>query len=366
MIILPIVAFTSALDCPTDQVYTKITKKTMYFAVEESFKIYSGSTVIYTSPSLIDSDEREIEVCLSGPENHQYTLEMIDSYGDSWSDGAWIKFEGINGNVMYKEMMTEGSTQREPLSLYSPINKNEAWKHTNNPSGSWKIYGYDDDDWINYVSGGEAVSGQGVLYFRRQFTGVENMAAFELQLYYRFGVAAYINGAEVYRDNMPDGEPTSSTPATGGYTTYSFHGMIRPANEVAVLSVLAVEVHPIDLSTTGFVQFDGFISLMAGLSSTNNCFVVPNEVTATSTDFSNPNYAVSFSRNSGAYLSSPPGSLTVEILGSIPHINSYRLWPYTSPTYGPSSFTIQATMSTASSWQSLILVSGQTYGCNGI
>ena len=100
---------------------------------------------------------------------------------------------------------------------------------------------------------------------------------------------------------------------------------------------------------------------MAGLSSTNNCFVVPNELTVTTIGFTNPTYAITFTRNTAAYLSSPPGSLTVEILGSIPHINSYRLWPYTSPTYGPSSFTIQATMSTASSWQSLILVSGQTY-----
>ena len=167
------------------------------------------------------------------------------------------------------------------------------------------------------------------------------MAAFELQLNYQFGVVAYINGAEVYRDNMPDGEPTSSTVATGSYSSYDYHGIIRSANEVTVSSILAVEVHPVDLSTSVFIQFDGFISLMAGLSSSNNCFVVPNEVTATSTGFENPNYAVAFSRNTGAYISSPPGSLTFEISGSIPYINSFRLWPYTQPTNGPSSFSIE-------------------------
>ena len=124
------------------------------------------------------------------------------------------------------------------------------------------------------------------------------MATFELQLNYRFGVVAYINGAEVYRDNMPDGEPTSSTVATGSYSSYDYHGIIRSANEVTVSSILAVEVHPVDLSISGQIQFDGFISLMAGLSSSNNCFVVPNEVTATSTGFENPNYAVAFSRHS--------------------------------------------------------------------
>ena len=125
--VLAVLAF--ALDCSSNQVYTKITKKTGYYANEESFKIYSGSTEVYTSPSLTNSEERVIEVCLSASTNYQYSLEMTDSYGDSWSDGAWIKFESINGNVVYKAMMTAGSSQTEPLSLYSPINKYETWKY---------------------------------------------------------------------------------------------------------------------------------------------------------------------------------------------------------------------------------------------
>ncbi|KNB41646.1 hypothetical protein JH06_4874, partial [Blastocystis sp. subtype 4] len=353
--------FTFALDCSSTQVYTKITKKTEYFASEESFTIYSGSTEVYTSPSLTNSEERVIEVCLSASTNYQYTLEMADGYGDSWSDGAWIQFESINGNVVYKAMMTEKSLQTEPLSLYSPINKNEAWKYTANASGDWKAYNYGDSSWTDYTSGGEVVTGQGTQYFRRQFIGVNNMAAFELQLNYRYGVVAYINGVEVYRDNMADGEPTSSTPATGSYTTYTFHGVIRPANEVTVSSVLAVEVHPVDLTTSVIIQFDGFISLMAGLSSTNNCFVVPNELTVTTIGFTNPTYAISFSRNSGASISSPPGSLTFEISGSVPQINSFRVWPYTSTTSSPRSFSIESTVSTASSWQTILSVSGQTY-----
>ena len=87
---------------------------------------------------------------------------MTDSYGDSWSDGAWIKFESINGNVVYKAMMTAGSSQTEPLSLYSPINKYETWKYTANASGDWKVYSFDDSTWTDYMAGREAVVGQGV------------------------------------------------------------------------------------------------------------------------------------------------------------------------------------------------------------
>ncbi|KNB41501.1 hypothetical protein JH06_5108 [Blastocystis sp. subtype 4] len=359
LLVLSVLAF--ALDCSSNQVYTKITKKTGYYANEESFKIYSGSTEVYTSPSLTNSEERVIEVCLSASTNYQYSLEMTDSYGDSWSDGAWIKFESINGNVVYKAMMTAGSSQTEPLSLYSPINKYETWKYTANASGDWKVYSFDDSTWTDYTAGGEAISGQGTQYFRRQFVGVNSMAAFEMQLNYRYGIVAYINGVEVYRDNMADGTPSSSTPATGSYTTYGYRGLIRPANEVTASSVLAVEVHPVDLTTTVFIQFDGFLSLMAGLSSTNNCFVVPNDMTVTATGFTNPTYAITFTRNTGAYLSTPPGSLTFEISGSIPQINSFRVWPYTSITLSPRSFSIEGAMSTTSSWQTVLSISEQTY-----
>ena len=161
LVISLIAIIASSLDYSSNQVYTKITKKTRSFSSEQSFRIYSGSTVVYTS-SFAASGEREIEVCLSASTNHQYTLEMLDSYGDSWADGAWIKFESINGNVMYKTMMTEGRTQTEPLSLYSPINKNEPWKYTNNLSGNWKEYSFDDSTWTDYMAGREAVVGQGV------------------------------------------------------------------------------------------------------------------------------------------------------------------------------------------------------------
>ncbi|KAK8806653.1 hypothetical protein WA171_004334 [Blastocystis sp. BT1] len=116
-----------------------------------------------------------------------------------------------------------------------------------------------------------------------------------------------------------------------------------------------------DLTTTRFIQFDGFLSLMAGLSSTNNCFVVPNDMAVTTTGFTNPTYAITFTRNTAAYLSFPPGSLTFEISGSIPQINSFRVWPYTSPTLSPRMFSIEGAMSTTSSWQTVFSISEQTY-----
>ena len=88
---------------------------------EESFKILSGSTELYTSPTLVDNSERILEICLAQTTNGIYTLQMIDDYGDSWSDQAWISIEGINGNTVFKYFMTAGSSETAQFSLYSPL-----------------------------------------------------------------------------------------------------------------------------------------------------------------------------------------------------------------------------------------------------
>ena len=77
------------------------------------------------------------------------------------------------------------------------------------------MFDYVDTDWINVVLGSTTEEVTGTQYFRNVYLGISGMAAIDIQLYYRFGIVAYINGVEVYRDNMPDGEPTSNTLGTG-------------------------------------------------------------------------------------------------------------------------------------------------------
>ena len=361
-VLLYLAVLAASLDCTSSQVYVKITKKTASWANEESFKILSGSITVYTSPSLTNNQERVIEVCLTSSTNNQYTLQMSDTAGDSWSDGAYIMMEGINGNIVYKAMMTESRTQTEPLSLYSPINKDGVWKYISSASGNWKDVNYSDSTWSEVTLGIASTSASGTQYFRKLFTGINDMAAFELQLKYRYGVVAYINGAEVYRDNMPDGEPTSTTQASGSYSAYDYHGTIRSAKDIVVSSVLAVEVHFSSISYQEFIQFNGFLSLYAGLSSSNNCYVAPTSVTTTTSGFISSTAAVSWTRNSGAYVSSPPGSLTFEFSGNVvPIVNSYRIWPYTNPYYSPIGFSIEGALTTTSGWESILTSSGGSY-----
>ena len=80
--------------------YARIVKKTTSSAGDESFKILSGETVLYTSPSLVNNQERSLDVCLPATTNNVYTLHMYDKTVTSWSDGAWIIIYGVNGNQL--------------------------------------------------------------------------------------------------------------------------------------------------------------------------------------------------------------------------------------------------------------------------
>ena len=89
---------------------------------------------------------------------------------------------------------------------------------------------------------------RGSQYFRKPFNGVADMAAYEIQLKLEYGIIAYINGKEAFREHIPApefGVITPSTPSSGSFVTPAFHGVIRPASEVSAASsnVLAVELH---------------------------------------------------------------------------------------------------------------------------
>ena len=98
----------SDLSCSSGQTYVKFVKICgSSYAYEESFEVYSGSTLLYTSPTFADNEERTIEQCLTSSTNNQYTVKLIDSYGDPWYDGAYLAIYGVSGNVVFKSFLTD-------------------------------------------------------------------------------------------------------------------------------------------------------------------------------------------------------------------------------------------------------------------
>lgn len=85
------------------------------------------------------------------------------------------------------------------------IETSSSWQVTNTAqsSSNWIVASFNDEDW-DTVEGNTNAYYSGTVYVRHRFTGISNMAAYELTYYLQYGVVIYVNGKEVFRDNMPE------------------------------------------------------------------------------------------------------------------------------------------------------------------
>ncbi len=160
------------------------------------------------------------------------------------------------------------------------VAKGSAWKYLDNGSDqgtAWRGTAFNDSAWasglgqLGFGDGDEATVlqyGPNVnakyitTYFRKTVT-VTNPAQFTsllLNLLRDDGAVVYINGVEVYRNNMPAGAVTAATLASTGIsgaeesTTY-IQATLPVTGLVAGANVIAVEIHQ-NLGTSSDLSFD--------------------------------------------------------------------------------------------------------------
>ncbi len=343
-----------------------MSKTSTSWASEESFKIYANGQVIKESDTFVDSSTQEFEYCLPRSTNSQYTLELNDSYGDSWTSGSHITFFGLYSNAFFKGYIVASRTESYSLSLYYPIHQSSEWRvKSGSAENGWTNYNFNDQTWTLATLSVTPVQASGTQYFRKTFTGLANMAAYELALKYRYGIVIYINGGEVYRDNMPEGAIQSSTLAEGSYSILNYHNILRSGAEVSTTqSVLAIELHFLTAAGQGLIDFDSWMAIYAPTVLDANCYVYAGQTSLSSNSGSNPGYAFDFTKSSSFYMSTLPTTLTYSFSGPKPYVNGLRVWPYSSTTTTVSTFTFEGSMSSgssSSSWTPVISVSGAKY-----
>ena len=362
----------TTLTCDEGKTYFAVTRKCTEDASEESYKILSGTTVLKVSPAFSDNEERTDEYCLDATANNQYVMKLIDSVGDSWSAGSWMSVAGEYGNIFFKNFLTDYNEETIALSMYYAIKKQQQWKRfatTGMITFAWRQFAFDDSSWTDYTPSSEALTATGTQYYRRHFTGLANMAAYEIRMNYMYGVVAYINGVEIFRDNMPSGAigpVLPFTPCTGSYASYDFRGVIRAATDVNsnANNALAVELHYTALAEHE-VRFDAFVAAVASSTSKDilkKCFIYPYPVSITSSTGTNPQKILDFNKEDGfeAAPSALPTEIAFEPSGIHSVINALRIWPYTDDTGAPGSFLFKGSMD-SSYWVTLVSTSGATY-----
>jgi len=151
------------------------------------------------------------------------------------------------------------------------------WKYLDNGSDqgtAWSALGFNDSGWSNgpaqlgygdndertVVSYGPNASAKYITtYFRRSFTLTDPSAFSELslRLLRDDGGVVYLNGSEVYRDNMPPPPTGYLTPALGAVPdeTAFYASGVNPGYLVPGTNVVAVEIHQAN-GTSSDISFD--------------------------------------------------------------------------------------------------------------
>lgn len=222
------------------------------------------------------------------------------------------------------------------------IPKESVWKYfyeRSAPSGNWKTGSFDDSEWasgngpLGYGDGQTTVLDFGTdaedkpitAYFRKAFT-VQNPDKYEeikLFVLRDDAIVIYLNGTEVIRNNLPDGEITFDTRATdwvgGSEESMYVEFSISPASLISGENLLAAEVHQATPASSD-LSFD---LQLTGIHDPSKADVDTTFISAsrqiTFTPSSNSDLILSFSNSGGSRLPSAiSGSVSLNA-GSSPY-----------------------------------------------
>lgn len=173
------------------------------------------------------------------------------------------------------------------------VNTNAVWRYLDNGSdqgAAWRSNGFSDAAWqsgagilgygqsnettvISY--GPDATNKYITTYFRRAFSipSPTNYPSYRLSVLRDDGFVAYLNGVEIWRDNMPTGIVTAATLATDQVEPDSYLSRtLVPSQFLAGNNVLAVEMHQV-VGNSSDLNFDLQLSGLNAISATGQKMV---------------------------------------------------------------------------------------------
>lgn len=227
--------------------------------------------------------EPGFELTMSAAEGAIYfTTDGTDPrlQGGEISESASVISGGINEVVLVPRnaqwrYLDDGSDQKV------------AWREREFDDSSWRTgaaeLGYGDRDEETVIEFGNALDKHVTYYFRKEFTLDAGMVtALDLELVRDDGAVVYLNGEEVYRDNLPAGEisyETTALDSKSGDEESTFQLVeIDPEMLVVGSNVLAVEVHQ-DSPTGSDVSFNASLTARQASSDQSPALVINGATT---------------------------------------------------------------------------------------
>ena len=167
---------------------------------------------------------------------------------------------GTGPAVNYTTLINSNATWRY---LDDGSDQGTAWRATNFNDAAWSsgagVLGYGQSNETTVLNYGTNAAAKFITYyFRRAFTltNPTNFPSYHLGILRDDGFVAYLNGVEIWRDNMPAGAITAATLAAATVEPSSYLATnLPPSLFVAGTNVLAVEVHQVE-GTSSDLNFD--------------------------------------------------------------------------------------------------------------
>ena len=193
----------------------------------------------------------------------------------SWHASSYIVFKGAYNQHLYNSAWISRTIK---LMMYTPIKKNSNWiVCLTGRSSHWTELGWSQGS--NIEKRADEIASY-VNYMRIFVRKVIQMpatipAAYEIRIKYNRGVIIYVNGYEIFRDNMKDGMIKQDDLPIDAYSSYDYRGTVRNGNDLGQSAVVvAVEVHSKEIITS----FDGWLTMYGssyGYSSFVNVYYYP-------------------------------------------------------------------------------------------
>jgi hypothetical protein len=220
------------------------------------FQVFADDVKIFDSGIMTTSSATQsINVSVAGVQQLRLHVGNAgDGIDFDHADWAGARLEPLGAPVQDSALIAANSAWKY---LDNGSNQGTAWRSNSFNDSTWKSgnaeLGYGDGDEQTIVSfGGDSRHKFITTYFRKSFSIADPAAvkALAFRLIRDDGAAVYLNGTEVFRDNLPGGSISSSTfasEALGGSDESAWlSGSIDPSLLRSGSNVIAVEIHQSD------------------------------------------------------------------------------------------------------------------------
>lgn len=185
-----------------------------------------------------------------------YNLKIYSTDGTSWKAGARVTVFFAEGLPLFNERYRSGDQTDYDIDLNHLIPIYHVWKYYEGAgelSEDWRTVSFDDSKWKQSETGFFPLREKTTSYYRAKFDFKNSLTAVNslLSLFkYDAGIIIYLNGKELYRNNLPLNGVTSNTKATKMMAAIKYYRLgFNPKYLKSGVNILAVELHIHQLSS---------------------------------------------------------------------------------------------------------------------